>query len=161
MRAVGTVASSGYSFRYRTRTGDRKRYQLGTHGNITADEARKLAKQRAGEVAGGSDPAADKKAAAAVAGNTVSTVWDAYRQRELITKRSAIEQERSFDQLVQSRIGERSIYELRRGDMVKLLDGIEDNNGHVIALACWPTSPAAFAGIRSAMKISHRRSSPV
>jgi hypothetical protein len=44
-----------YSLRYRTRNGDRKRLLIGTHGNVTPDEARKIAKQRAGEVAGGLD----------------------------------------------------------------------------------------------------------
>jgi hypothetical protein len=36
-----------YSLRYRTRNGDRKRILIGQHGNITPDEARKIAKQRA------------------------------------------------------------------------------------------------------------------
>jgi Arm DNA-binding domain len=71
-----------YSLRYRTRNGDRKRLLIGTHGNVTPDEARKIAKQRAGEVAGGLDPVAEKKIAEAVAGNTVSVVWDEYAKRE-------------------------------------------------------------------------------
>ena len=56
-----------YSLRYRTRDGDRKRINVGVHGNITPDEARRIAKQRAGEIAGGADPAAEIKQAAAVA----------------------------------------------------------------------------------------------
>ena len=59
-----------YSLRYRTRNGDRKRFLIGTHGNVTPDEARKIAKQRAGEVAGGLDPVAEKKIAEAVASGT-------------------------------------------------------------------------------------------
>jgi integrase len=39
----------------------------------------------------------------------------------------------AFDRLVRRRIGDRSIYELRRADMVKLLDVIEDNQGPVMA----------------------------
>jgi integrase len=122
-----------YSLRYRTRNGDRKRLQIGMHGNVTPDEARKMAKQRAGEVAGGHDPAAEKKLAAAITGKTVNTIWDEYVKRELAKKRSAAEQKRAFDKLVRPSIGDRSIYELRRSDMVKLLDAIEDNNGPVMA----------------------------
>jgi integrase len=122
-----------YSLRYRTRNGDRKRLLIGTHGNVTPDEARKIAKQRAGEVAGGLDPVAEKKIAEAVAGNTVSVVWDEYAKRELAKKRSAKHQMGAFDRLVRRRIGDRSIYELRRADMVKLLDVIEDNHGPVMA----------------------------
>src|SRR4029077_8319176 len=122
-----------YSLRYRTRNGDRKRFLIGTHGNVTPDEARKIAKQRAGEVAGGLDPVAEKKIAEAVAGNTVSVVWEEYAKRELAKKRSAKHQMGAFDRLVRRRIGDRSIYELRRADMVKLLDVIEDNHGAVMA----------------------------
>jgi integrase len=122
-----------YSLRYRTRNGDRKRFLIGTHGNVTPDEARKIAKQRAGEVAGGLDPVAEKKIAEAVAGNTVSVVWEEYAKRELAKKRSAKHQMGAFDRLVRRRIGDRSIYELRRADMVKLLDVIEDNHGPVMA----------------------------
>jgi integrase len=127
------TGSITYSLRYRTRSGDRKRLLIGVHGNLTADEARKLAKQRAGEVAGGHDPVAEQKLAAAVASNTVSTVWDAYARRELAKKRSAKDQMSSFDRLVRPRIGDRSIYDLRRGDMVRLLDAVEDNSGPVMA----------------------------
>jgi integrase len=122
-----------YSLRYRTRNGTRKRYLIGTHGNVTPDEARKIAKQRAGEVAGGLDPVVEKKIAEAIAGNTVSVVWDEYAKRELAKKRSAKHQMGAFDRLVRRRIGDRSIYELRRADMVKLLDVIEDNHGPVMA----------------------------
>jgi integrase len=122
-----------YSLRYRTRDGDRKRLQIGMHGNITPDEARRIAKQRAGEIAGGSDPATEIKQAAAIAGKTVSVVWDEYARRELGKKRSAKDQISSFDRLVRPRLGDCSIYELRRSDMVKLGDYIEDNHGVVMA----------------------------
>jgi integrase len=127
---TGTIT---YSMRYRTRNGDRKRVLIGRHGNITPDEARTIAKQRAGEVASGHDPAGEQKIAEAVAGKTVAVVWDEYAKRELVKKRSAEDQLSSFDRLVRPRIGDRSIYDLRRGDIMKMLDEIEDNNGPVMA----------------------------
>jgi integrase len=122
-----------YSLRYRTARGERKRLQIGKHGNLTADEARKIAKQRAGEVAGGIDPVARRRQAEAIAANTVGVVWDEYAARELKTKRSADEQRKCFDRLVRPRIGDRSIYDLRRGDVMKMLDEIEDSRGPVMA----------------------------
>ena len=119
--------------RYRTARGERKRLLIGTHGNVTPDEARKIAKQRAGEVAGGLDPVAERKMANAVAANTVGVVWDEYARRELKTKRSAKDQISAFDRLVRPAIGSMPIYELKRGEMVKLFDTIEDDNGAVMA----------------------------
>jgi integrase len=121
-----------YSLRYRTGR-DRKRILIGTHGNVTPDEARKIAKQRAGEIAGGRDPVAERRRAETVAANTVGSVWDAYAARELKTKRSAKLQMNSFDRLVRPSIGDRPIYDLKRGDMVRMLDGIEDDHGAVMA----------------------------
>ena len=120
-----------YSIRYRTRNG-RKRLLIGAHGNITPDEARKIAKQRAGEIAGGSDPVAERKLAEAVSGKTVSIVWDEYAKRELSKKRSAKDQISSFNRLVRPRIGDRSIYDLKRSDMTKMFDAIADDNGKVM-----------------------------
>ena len=119
-----------YSLRYRTARGERKQLLIGTHGNVTPDEARKIAKQRAGEIAGGIDPQAVKN----VAGNTVATVWDEYADRVLRkSKRSAELQCAAFDRLVRPAIGNRSIYDLKRGDMVRMLDTIADDRGPVMA----------------------------
>jgi integrase len=122
-----------YSLRYRTARGERKRILIGTHGNVTPDEARKIAKQRAGEVAFGHDPVVERRTAKAVAGNTVASIWDDYAKRELKSKRSAAAQQSAFDRLVRPQIGTRSIYDLRRGDMMKLFDTIEDNSGAVMS----------------------------
>ena len=102
---------------------------IGTHGNVTPDEARKIAKQRAGEVAFGHDPQAKLKTAKAIASNTVASIWDDYAKRKLATKRSAAPQQSAFDRLVRPRIGDLPIYDLRRSDMTKLFDAIEDTNG--------------------------------
>jgi integrase len=131
-RCWGTGAVT-YSLRYRNLRGEQKRILLARHGNVTPTEARKLAKQRAGEVASGQDPATEQKVAAAIASNTVGIVWDKYVKRELATKRSADEQKRSFDRLVRPRIGDRSIYELCRSDITKLFDTIAEDNGRTMA----------------------------
>jgi integrase len=128
-----------YSIRYRTPNG-RKRLTIGTHGNVTPDEARRIAKQRAGEIAGGADP----QAVRVVSGKTVSIVWDEYSARVLKFKRSANDQRGAFERLVRPKIGDRSIYDLRRSDMTKMLDKIADDNGAVMADRMLAYLSAAF-----------------
>jgi integrase len=129
----GTVT---YGYRYRVGH-SRKWLPLGLHGRITAEQARELAKKRAGEVADYRDPAKEREATRAVTENTVNAVLDRFiarharaRDREL---RSADTIERTFERLVRPKIGATSIYDLRRRDIVKLLDVIEDENGPVMA----------------------------
>jgi integrase len=130
-----------YGFRYRDKkTGKQRWLSLGLHGNITADEARSLAKKRAGEVADQRDPAAEHKAAreeaahsAAIAKNTVNVVLDSFLARYAKGLRTYREVERIFKRYVRPRIGAKSIYELKRRDIVDLLDQVEDKNGPVMA----------------------------
>ena len=129
----GTVT---YGYRYRVGH-SRKWLPLGLHGRITAEQARELAKKRAGEVADDRDPATEREATRAVTENTVNAVLDSFiarharaRDREL---RSADAIERTFERLVRPKIGAKPIYDLRRRDIVKLLDAIEDENGPVMA----------------------------
>ena len=122
-----------YNFKYRTPDGRQHWLSLGLHGTITADQARTIAKKRAGEVANDHDPAADRKRNGN--GSTVNAVLDQYIERDVRARnlRSAHDIISSFDRLVRPRIGARSIYNLRRSDIGELLDGIQDRNGAVMA----------------------------
>jgi hypothetical protein len=120
----GTVT---YGYRYRDR-GSRQRWlPLGLHGSITADQARELAKRRAGEVAGGRDPAIECANSRAAAASTVDALLDDFLVRHVRGRlRSAREIQRTFDVYVRPRLGSKSIYNLKRSDVVELLDHIED-----------------------------------
>lgn len=131
-----------YGYRYRDRTTGKQRwYSLGMHGSITPEQARDLAKQQAGQVAAAKDPAGERIAARVAAANqknaeakTVNVILDQFVQRHVRKNlRSAYEVERAFNVYVRPRIGDRSIYDLRRADMVAMLDAIEDENGPVMA----------------------------
>jgi integrase len=132
-----------YGFRYRDKTTRRQRWiGLGLHGSITAEKARDMAKQRAGEVAGGRDPVEERQAERTKAeqakhakANTVSALLDTFVERYVRKNglRGAYEVERVFNRYVRPRIGKKSIYELRRRDVVEMLDVIEDENGPVMA----------------------------
>ena len=111
-----------FSFRYRNGSGKRHELPLGLHGTITADQARALAMQHAGNVAGAGDPAAERKTAAARSVNTVNAILDdrlVFLRRN--GKRSADEVARIFDRHVRPAIGSAVIYDLQRENVSAML----------------------------------------
>jgi integrase len=132
-----------YDLRYRTANGERRRLTLGQHGSLTADEARRRAKKRVGEVADGRDPIAERKSAVAATTKTVNAILDDYENRYLASKRSAALQISAFKRLIRPRIGDRSIYSLTRADIAGLFDKVADTSGPVAA-------DAALAFLRKA-----------
>lgn len=123
-----------YGFRYRDKTTGKQRWLgLGLHGSITADQARDLAKKRAGDVADHRDPVAELEAKRAEAARerqadtqTVDAVLDQFIARHVDKLRSAKTVTRSLEVYVRPRIGRKSIYDVKRLDVVQLLDAIED-----------------------------------
>src|SRR4029077_4586616 len=119
-----------YDLRYRTATGDRRRLSLGMHGAVTADQARAIAEKRLDDLAKDRDPAIERQRQRTT---TVAAVLDNYVARVLGNKRSKPAQTSAFDRLVRPEIGTRSIYDLRRADIARLMDTIEDSSGPVMA----------------------------
>jgi integrase len=129
-----------YGFRYRDKTTGKQRWiGLGLHGSITPDQARILAKKRAGEVADGRDPVGEQEVArqqqtkAKVAEtNTVNAVLDDFL-REYVRGpdglRSADQVERAFNVYVRPRIGTKSIYDVQRSDIKTMLAEIAKDHG--------------------------------
>jgi integrase len=123
-----------YGYRFRNRAGKQRWLPLGLHGQITPDQARILAKKRAGEVADARDPAAERAGKRAATANTLDVVLDTFLDRHVRKNlSSAAEVERALRVYVRPVLGGRSIYDLRRRDIVELLDAIEDDNGPVQA----------------------------
>jgi integrase len=132
-----------YGFRYRDRpTGQRRWLSLGLHGQVTPQIAREIAKKHAGAVADGKDPLGDKvasraaaKAARANPEKTVADVLDEHLERYARKQaaRSSDEKERIFEKYIKPAIGDRLVRELKRSEIVALLDKIEDRNGPVMA----------------------------
>jgi len=125
-----------YGLRYRV-PGKQRWLSLGIHGDITPDKARRLAKSRIGAVADNRDPVQERKAALTrakeAAANTVDGMLDTFIERHVKNLRRAYEVERTLNKYVRPRIGNKSIYEVRRRDVVEMLDAIEDENGPVMA----------------------------
>jgi integrase len=127
-----------YGFRYRDKHSGRQCWiGLGLHGDITPDQARKKALKTAGEVRDGGRPVSASAVAAKrrqAATHSVDELLDTFLARHVRPNlRSADEIERALRVYVRPRIGSKSIYDLRRRDIVELLDTVEDNNGPVMA----------------------------
>ena len=132
-----------YGFRYRG--ADHKQWWLGlgVHGQsgVTAETARDQAKVYQGKVAAGKDPGADKLAkrqaalqAKRAAKNTVNAVLDLFIARHVEKNlRSAETVKRCLELDVRPKIGSKSIYDLKRKDIVDMLDAIEDDGRAVTA----------------------------
>jgi integrase len=132
----GTVS---YGYQYRDKASGRQRWVgLGLHGkDLTPDQARKKALKVAGEVKDGGAPVSAAAAAARrrqAAGYTVDALLDNFLERYARPNlRSADEIERCFRVYVRPKIGSKSIYDLKRRDVVELLDAIEDGGAPVMA----------------------------
>ncbi|SEB94077.1 tyrosine-type recombinase/integrase [Bradyrhizobium erythrophlei] len=130
-----------YGFRYRNGGGASKWLSLGIHGSaFTAEQARTLAKKRAGEVADNRDPVAEQEQARSEAKkeklsgtNTVNAILDAFVKRHASKLRSQDQIEHAFDAYVRPKLGPKSIYEVKRSEIVIMLDGVEDEAGPVMA----------------------------
>ncbi len=131
-----------FIIQYRNRLRVTRRITLGAYGVLTVEQARNRAKVRLGDVAAGRDPVAEiegqrraDEKAAETAAKTVSWVLDQFVARYVWANRlrSAAEVERVLNRYVRPRIGMQSIYALKRSQIVKMLDEIEDDHGPVMA----------------------------
>jgi integrase len=124
-----------YGFRYfDSRTGRQPWIGLGVHGDVTAEQARTKALHLAKEVRAKRRPMSARAEAAHMRAATVNAMLDAFVDRHVRPNlRSAAEVERCFNRYVRPRIGDKLLAELRRADVVHLLDRIEDAGAPVMA----------------------------
>ena len=129
------LPSGSVTYGLRYRVGGRQRWHsIGLHGRITPDQARRLAKKYAGEVADNRDPSAERSQNRARDKSTVNALLDTFLDRYARKNlRSSFRIERVFDTHVRPHIGGHSIFHLRRSDVVEMLDAIEDESGPAIA----------------------------
>jgi integrase len=134
-----------YGFRYRGKDHKQWWLSLGVHGQsgTTADTARAQAKIHQGKVAAGKDPGAEKQAerdkavkAKQAGKNTVNAVLDLFIARHVEKNlRSAKTVTRCLEVYVRPEIGSKSIYDLKRRDIIEMLDAIEGDDGELAVTA--------------------------
>ncbi len=120
---VSTVGRKVYGFRYRAgggRSGRARWYTIGTHGAITADQARDIAREVAAEVARGGDPAGEKRVRRDAP--TVSDLLDLYLADhvEKKNKPSTAKNARILvDKLIRPALGRLKVADTTVGDVAK------------------------------------------
>lgn len=111
-----------FVFQYRL-NGSRSRMTVGPYGSLTVEHARSIARQIAGRVAGGEDPAAEKAQTRLAARDaTVAKLSAAYLDELAARARpaSAYEFRRVFDRYINPAVGSRSVASLTLRDVSAL-----------------------------------------
>ena len=100
---------------------------------MTLADARKAAADAQHALAQGNNPAKAKQTAKIKAmeaeANTVASICAAYMKREAGKLRTSVQRESILRRLIYPHIGERPIGEIKRSEIVAMLDKIEDHNG--------------------------------
>jgi integrase len=127
---VQPSGSKSFAVRYRIHGQPKK---LTLKSGIALAAARKLCAAAMHDVAEGRDPSAAKKEAvakaAAAKADTLRAVCEEYLARDGAKLRTANQRERLLDRLVYPAFGSRNIHTITRGELVRLLDKIEDERG--------------------------------
>ncbi len=127
------VTKAGHkSFVCQYRANGRSR-RLALKATLKLGEARKEAKAILGRAAKGGDPLTERRKVTAAAGNTLEKISESYFAREGKRLRTMADRERDLRRLVFPKLGGRQIDDIRRSEIVRLLDKIEDQNGAVMA----------------------------
>jgi integrase len=119
-----------FCLRYRIHGKSRK---VTLAAGLSLSQARKAATDAAIEIERGNDPREARRAArqqaAAAAADTVCAVCEAYLKREAPKLRTADQRVRLLGRHVYPALGDRPISSVRRGEIVRLLDKVEDGSG--------------------------------
>lgn len=123
---VTAAGEQRYVVQYRV--GHRSR-RMHLKQGLTLKAARTEAKKLIGDVARGLDPLGERQKTAGRAGDTLQAIAQEYLRREGPKLRSAAFRGAILERLVYPKLGSRQIGEIRKSDIVRLLDGIEDKIG--------------------------------
>jgi integrase len=127
------VTSAGHkSFVCQYRANGRSR-RISIKATLRLGEARKEARAILGRVAKGGDPLMERRKKEAAATDTLQSICESYFAREGKKLRTIGERQVTLARLVYPRLGSRQIDDIRRSEIVRLLDRIEDENGPVMA----------------------------
>jgi integrase len=127
------VTATGHkSFVVQYRAKGRSR-RMAIDGVLSLEAARKRARALLGEVAHDRDPLAERRADIAHERDTFQAIAESYFAREGKNLRTLEGRRQTLARLVYPVIGARPIADIRRSEIVRLLDGIEDKNGPVQA----------------------------
>jgi integrase len=108
-------------------------FKAESRGGLSLDKARREARAAIGAAIKGGDPLTERRKEAEAAGNTLRSVADEFLNREGRRLRSVEQRRATLERLVYPKFGSRQIDDIRRSEIVSLLDKIEDERGPVMA----------------------------
>jgi integrase len=123
---VTAAGHKSFVIQYRAKGRSRR---MAIDGVLGLEAARKRAKTLLGEVAHDRDPLGERRAARARVQDTFQAIAENYFAREGKKLRTVKGQRQAMARLVYPVMGARPIADIRRSDIVRLLDRIEDKNG--------------------------------
>lgn len=110
-----------------------RRFTIGTYPDWSVLQAVKEARTLRQRIDRGEDPMADRRKVEAAASNTVKAICEEYLGRAGKELRTAEWRKQVFERLVYPELGAKDIGSVKRSDIVRLLDKVEDENGAVMA----------------------------
>jgi integrase len=114
--------------------GTKRLFTLGQYGNITLEQARDLARKKFGEVADGKDPLLLKKAHKKKHEWTVKRAYGEFLKKHAqANNKHWPETNRIFEKDILPAIGKRPIDEVRKEDIIKILDSVTDRKARIMA----------------------------
>jgi integrase len=111
-------------------------HRMSLKGVLGLNAAKKEALKLLADVARGRDPLAERQKANRAAADTFAAIAAEYIRREAGNVRNMRRREQVLRRLVYPSIGSRPIADIRRSDLVRLLDRIEDDHGAAAAQQC-------------------------
>lgn len=131
---VQPTGAKSWQVRYRA-GGVRRRMGLGSYPAVSLADARKSANAALLEVLQGNDPAGERKAKKTVQlsdRDKVGALIEQFAKRHLSTLKSGETAKRELNRHVVSVWGDRDIHDIKKRDVIDLLDGIADS-GRVVS----------------------------
>jgi integrase len=123
---VSRSGRKSWTYLYTSATGKRRRLTFGSYPATSLASVRAKVDLLRGEIEAGIDPQP-------LAPDTLQAVCEEYQTREGKHLRTAAEREQNLNRLVYPALGSRPIGEIKRSEIVRFLDQVEDNNGPVMA----------------------------
>jgi integrase len=111
----------------------RMTFKSESRGGLSLDKAKREAKAIIGAATRGGDPLTERRKAARSETNTLEAISNEFLTRETGKLRSLEQRRAVLERLVFPRLGARQIDDIRRTDIVRLLDNVHDENGPVMA----------------------------
>ncbi|MBI1328118.1 MAG: tyrosine-type recombinase/integrase [Alphaproteobacteria bacterium] len=118
---------------YRQR-GTKRLFTIGQYGNITLEQARELARKKFGEIADGKDPLLSRRESKKKHQWTVERAFKEFQKKlKALSRHHYEEVERIFTKDVLPVIGKKPIDEVKKDDILKIIDGVMERGSGVMA----------------------------